>query len=235
MKIIILKNQSRFLWSALLIFHLDFSAFFTIKYYLWWKGSAYFLTLPHWTFWPYPFRWWSNGTLTLEEGCITLYEGQNEDAPERKRMCTTHASTAFTTKDTELKAPHLTSKGQEVLDVVNDLHQVLPHRVILILNSLSIDSNNCLCGVCASLEKKATEKAAPRVDHQIKKRDLAFGFQLHSRCVRRWRVLFWREEQSLWLMGMASAICNFCQMGFNRKTSFTFLLHRNVSFCRRST
>ena len=97
-------------------------------------------------------------------------------------MCTTHASTAFTTKDTELKAPHLTSKGQEVLDVVNDLHQVLPHRVILILNSLSVDSNICLC---VSLEKKATEKAASRVDHQIKKRDLAFGFQLHSRCVRR--------------------------------------------------
>ena len=76
-------------------------------------------------------------------------------------MCTTHASTAFTTKDTELKAPHLTLhlKVKRILDVVNDLHQDLPYRVILILNSLSVDSNICLC---VSLEEKATEKAAAR-------------------------------------------------------------------------
>ena len=31
-------------------------------------------------------------------------------------------------------------------------------------------------------------------------------------------LLFWKRQSSL--MGMADAICNFCQMGFNGKTSF---------------
>ena len=90
-------------------------------------------------------------------------------------MCTTHASTAFTTKDTELKAPHFTSKGQEVLDVVNDIHQDLPHGVILILNSLSVDSNICLC---VSLEKKATEKAVQITKYRNEIQDLVFNYIL---------------------------------------------------------